>query len=167
MAAVIEFRLTGGATNTNPNASLGGVMSSTSLSATALNNLFDNVTPDEASAGGTEYRMIDVYNSGDAAGTSVEIYIDPNTTSVDTSLEMGEDDTNNPHVSGASLELLADESTAPVSPVITFNTHGTGAKLALPDIPAGEAARIAVKRIVTAGAVNTSSDSATLKVQFA
>jgi hypothetical protein len=167
MPATLVFRLTGGAGNSDPNSSLGGVMSSTSLSETALNNLFDNVTPDEASSGETEYRMIDVYNSGDATATSVELYIDPNTSSSDTSLEIGQDATNNPHTSAADLETLSNEGTAPASPVIAFSTHGTGSELSLPDIPAGQAARIGVKRIVGAGAVNTSSDTATLKVQYA
>ncbi|NOX34129.1 MAG: hypothetical protein GXP56_10410 [Deltaproteobacteria bacterium] len=167
MPATLQLRLTGGSVNSDPSASLGGVMSANQLSATPLNNLFDNVSPDEAAAGDTEYRMVDVYNSGDAPATSVEIYIDPQTSSTDTSLEMGEDGVNNPHTAAANLETLADEETAPASPVITFGEHGPAAKLALPDIPAGEACRIALKRIVGAAAVNTSSDQATLKVVFA
>lgn len=167
MAATLELRLTGGAANSDVDASLGGIMSSNQLSATAMNNIFDDVQPDEATSGETEYRMIDIYNSGDAAAVSVEVYIDPQTSSADTSLEIGEDDTNNPHASGASLETLANEGVAPASPVITFGVHGSGAKLALPDIPAGQACRLALKRIVSAAAGNTASDQATLKVVYA
>lgn len=167
MAATLVFRLTGGASNSDPDASLGGVMSSTEISGTALNNLFDDVTPVQATSGITEYRMIDIYNSGDAEATSVELYTDPNTSSTDTSLELGHDATNNPHASGADLETLANETTAPASPVIAFAVHDSGSKLTIPNIPSGQAARVSVKRIVSAGATNTSSDSATLKVQFA
>lgn len=57
MAATLVFRLTGGASNSDPDASLGGVMSNTEISGTALNNLFDDVSPDEATSGSTEYRF--------------------------------------------------------------------------------------------------------------
>ena len=167
MAATIVLRLTGGAVNTDPDASLGGIMSSEGVSATALNNIFDDVDPTEAETGDTEYRFIDIYNSGDAAATSVEIYISSQTSSADTSLELGQDATNNPHVSGADLETLTNESTAPASPVIVFGEHPVGSKLSLSDIPAGQAARICLKRIVSAAATNTSNDTATLAVVFA
>lgn len=167
MASTLVFRLTGGAANSTPDLSLGGIMSANALSGTALNNLFDNVSPAEATAGSTEYRMIDVYNSGDTTAESVELYCSSNTTSTSTTLHLGYDATNSPHISGASLETLANETTAPASPVITFADRTTGSKLALPNIPAGEAVRVAVKRIVTAGATNTANDTATLAVDFA
>ena len=167
MSATIELRLTGGSTNTDPDASLGGVMSSEVVSVTALNNIFDNIDPTEAGTGDTEYRFIDVYNSGDEAATSVEIYISSQTSSTDTSLELGQDATNNPHTSVADLETLSNESTAPASPVITFGEHPVGDKLVLSDIPAGQASRICLKRIVSALATNTSNDTATIAVVFA
>lgn len=167
MAATLQFNITGGASNTDVDASLGGVMSITQMSATALNNIFDDVDPDEATSGDTEYRMIDIYNAGDAAATSVEVYISSQTSSADTELQLGQDATNNPHTSGASLETLSNESTAPASPVITFGTHGDGAKLSLSDIPAGQAARICLKRIVSSSAENTSEDTATISIVYA
>lgn len=167
MAATLEFRITGGAANTDVNASLGDVMSSAGLSSTALNNIFDDTDPDEAVAGDTEYRMLDIYNSGDAAATSVQFYISANTSSTDSELQAGQDATNNPHTAAAALEVLSDESTAPASPVITFGTHDTDNKLSLSDIPAGEAARICLKRVVDANAGNTSEDLATIAVIYA
>lgn len=47
----------------NPNASLGKYISTTDLSGTALNNLFDNISGDEQALGTTDYRCIFVYNS--------------------------------------------------------------------------------------------------------
>lgn len=167
MSATLEFRLTGGASNTDINTSLGGVMSSEAVSSTALNNIFDNVDPDEAVAGVTEYRMIDVYNSGDAAATGVEFYISSNTTSSGSVLYIGEDATNNPHSAAADLETLSNESTAPASPTISFGTHDSTDKLPLNDIPAGSAARICLKRVVSAGAGNTSEDLASIAVIYA
>ena len=167
MSAVLELRLTGGASNTDINTSLGGVMSIEAVSSTALNNIFDNVAPDEAVAGDTEYRMIDVYNSGDADASSVEFYISSNTTSSESVLYAGEDATNNPHAAAADLETLSDESTAPASPVVSFGTHDSADKLALDDIPAGSAARICLKRVVSAGVGNTSEDLANIAVIYA
>lgn len=167
MAATLQFNLTGGAGNSDPDASLGGVMSTTEISTTALNNIFDDVDPTEAGTGDTEYRFIDVYNSGDETATSVEIYISSNTSSADTELTIGQDATNNPHLSSADLETLANESTAPASPVITFGLYPEGGKLSLDDIAAGSAARICLKRVVSASATNTSEDTCTIAVVYA
>lgn len=167
MAASLQFRLTGGAGNSDPDAALGGVMSANQLSDTAMNNLFDNVSPDEASSGDTEYRAIDVYNSGDAAATNVELYMATETSSPDTAIDMGHDATNNPHTSAWAGETIANESTAPASPVITFGHRVTGARLSLPDIPAGQAARVWMKRVVSPGAGNTSNDLGTIRVEYA
>ena len=161
MAATLEFRLTGGASNTDPNASLGGVMSSTQMPT----NLFDDVQPDEATNGDTEYRAIDVYNSGDATATGVKIYIDPETSSPDTQIDLGYDSANSPHTADAALPTIADEGTAPSG--ITFGHYNASNKLALPDIPAGQAVRVWLKRIVNAGATNTANDTCTLKVEYA
>ena len=79
MAATLAFQLSGGASNSDPNASLGGTHSSVALSGTAMNNLFDDVSSGEASAGDTEYRAIDITNTGDATGTVVKIFMDPDT----------------------------------------------------------------------------------------
>jgi hypothetical protein len=167
MASVLEFRLTGGASNSDPDASLGGVMSSNELSGTALNNLFDNVDPDEASAGDTEYRAIDIYNSGDATATSVEMYMSTETSSSDTQLDMGHDATNDPHISSWDGETIANESTAPASPAISFAHRTTGSRLSLPNIPASQACRVFVKRVVSASAGNTSEDLGTIRVDYA
>jgi hypothetical protein len=60
MAASIVFRLSGGAGNTDPAASLGGVMSSTAVGS---NTLFDTVSAAEALSGDTEYRCYYVKNT--------------------------------------------------------------------------------------------------------
>ena len=96
MAANLVLRLTGGASNTDPNASLGGVMSSTELVDGQLNNLYDNVSPEEASSGMTDYRALDVYNTGDATSTSVSIFLSSETPSSYTSIDLGYDSVNSP-----------------------------------------------------------------------
>lgn len=169
MAAILEYRLTGGATNTDPNASLGGVMSSTGITDGVVENLFDNITPDEASAGDTEYRAIDIYNSGDATATSVALYISSETPSAGTQIDLGVETSNSPHASDAALPTIPDESTEPTDGTapVAF-THATSAsKISLVDIPAGEATRIWIRRTVAASTTNLSGDNATISVEFA
>ncbi len=68
MAEDIGYFLSGGATNTDPNASLGGLPSSVELKS-GLNTLFSQVTSTEAESGGTRYRCIYLANN-----TSDEIF---------------------------------------------------------------------------------------------
>ena len=167
MPAALQLRLTGGASNNDPASSLGGVMSSNQVSAVAMNNLFDNVDPDEASAGDVEYRAIDLYNAGDAAATNVSIHMSTETSSTDTAIDLGHDATNNPHTAAWNGETIADEDTAPASPAITFGHHVAANKLSLPDIPVGQAARVWLRRTVSAAAGNTSNDQGTFRAEFA
>jgi len=161
MAATLQLRLTGGASNSDPNASLGGVSSSNQVSATALNNLFDNVTPDEATSGDTEYRAVDLYNAGDAAATSVTMYMSTETSSDDSSLDLGISDTDEID----DTTSVGDESSAPAGH--TFGHYTSASKLSIADIPAGSYARIWVKRIIGAAAGNTSNDTGTLAWEYA
>lgn len=160
MAATLVWRLTGGASNSNPNASLGGTRSSNALSGTALNNLFDDVAPAEASAGDTEYRAIDLYNSGDATATSVVFYQSTETSSAGTTLDNGIE--ASPINSTLSI---ADESTAPAG--VSFAHYVTGSRLTIPDIAAGSGCRVWFKRIVSAATGNTSNDAGAFTVEYA
>lgn len=168
MAATLVWRLTGGASNSDPNASLGGIMSSNALSETALNNLFDDVSAAEAVAGDIEYRAVDLYNSGDETATSVTAWFHSQTSSPDTAAAMGKDaSSGDPHAAAADLETIANESTAPSSPTVTFTEATEGAPLYITDIPAGQACRVWIRRTVSSGAGNTSNDTMTLRAQYA
>ena len=71
----IELRYSGGATNTSGLGSLGGVMSTTTITSDALQNLFDDITRQEALLGRTEFRSFYVFNntgSGDAIDVRIE-----------------------------------------------------------------------------------------------
>jgi hypothetical protein len=160
MAATIAFQLTGGAANSDPNASLGGVHSSQALSGTAMNNLFDDVDPAEATAGDVEYRAIDLTNTGDALATVVKAFMDPDSSSADTVLAFG----IGASPIGSTLSI-ANESTAPAG--VSFANYTPGSKLTIPDIANGSYARLWVRRTVTAAAGNTSNDQGTIKVEYA
>ena len=66
-ASDIKFYLTGavsdGGVQTDPDLSLGGCRSASEITSGQLNNLFDNISSAEASAGDTNYRCICVKNT--------------------------------------------------------------------------------------------------------
>lgn len=75
----ITYNLSGGASNSDPDASLGGDISNFTIS---LERLFDNVTPDETLEGLTEYRCIYIKNNSTIASLyNSEIYISYKVTS--------------------------------------------------------------------------------------
>lgn len=160
MAANLVWKLTGGASNSDPNASLGGTPSSVSLSGTALNNLFDDVSPSEASAGDTEYRAIDLVNTGDAASAGTVVYMSTETTSTGTALNMGIE--ASPINSTLSI---VNESTAPAG--VSFAHYTSGSKLSLPAIAAGSRCRVWFERIVGASTGNLANDQCTFTVEYA
>ena len=61
--ADINLFLTGGSSNTNPQTSLGGNVSSQKVNSDILNNLFRRITDSEASSGITLYRCLAVKNT--------------------------------------------------------------------------------------------------------
>lgn len=157
----IKFRLSGGAANSDPNASLGGAKSSTEITNASLHNLFDIVSSAEASAGDTEYRCFYVHNNhGTLTWQSVKVWIQTQTPSPDTSVEIalaGEG------VNGTA-ETVANESTAPVGE--TFSAPASeGAALSIGNIPAGQHQAIWVKRIVSASAAAYNTDSVVIRVK--
>ena len=63
LAGDIDFHLSGGAANADPNASLGGAISNNQIVGGSLHNLFDQVAGAESSAGDSEYRCFYVRNN--------------------------------------------------------------------------------------------------------
>jgi len=166
-AALLELRLTGGSGNTDPNASLGGVMSSTEVSDTAMNSIFDHVLASEAVSGDYEYRALDVYNSGDETATGASIYMDTETTSTYTQIDMATEAAA--HAAGTDLDDLASESTSAgitTPPTFSHVTMGSSSDLDLPSIPSGQAVRIYLRRIVTAGAEATTLDEGIIGLEW-
>lgn len=156
----IVYRLSGGSGNTDPNASLGGVKSSTAIGA-GLHNLFDVVSSAESSAGDTEYRCFYVHNAhATLTMQNSVIWIQSNTTSADTSIEIG---LGSSAVNGTE-QTVANESTAPTG--VTFSAPSSfGTALSIGNIPAGQHKAVWIKRIVNAAAVAYNSDTATITVQ--
>lgn len=152
----IKYRLSGGGSNTDPNASLGGVISSTD----AGSSIFDNVSSGEASAGDTEYRCVYVKNNhGSLTLTSPKVWIQANTPSGDTAVEIS---LGTSAVNGTE-QTVADENTSP-SGTSFSSAANEGAGLSLGDLAPGATKAVWIKRVVSAAAA-AANDSFTLRVK--
>lgn len=159
-ASDIHFRLSGGAANTSPSASLGAKMSNTEVVLSPImNNLFDDVTALEASAGSVEYRCIYVSNRhATDALTSGKVWINANTPSTDTTIAIGLDPAGvgNGDTSGEATSVV-NETTAPSG--VTFSSPSTeGASLTIGAIAALNGFALWVRRTVNPSSAPVSND---------
>jgi hypothetical protein len=149
IAANLAFYLTGGAGNTLPAASLGGVISSTAFTDNTLQNLFANVTPAEALAGSVKYRALSFKNLAAETAYGAVLYLSQETSSADTTVAIAYDSTG--------TQSVVDENTAPTG--LSFSTPlSLAAGIALGDVAASGVARVWFRRTVSPGAV-AASDS--------
>ena len=154
----IIIRLSGGAGNTDPNASLGGAPSNTAA-AENLHSLFDYVNPTEAETGESEYRAIDIKNAH-ATETyyGAIVYISPQTTSANTSIAIAYDSTG--------TQTIATENDAPSAPTLSFTAPADRANgILVGDIVAAGTKRIWVKRIVDPTAAKLAGDACQLTIE--
>lgn len=150
----IKYRLSGGAANSSPIASLGGAKSSTD----AGSNLFDDVTSAESSAGDTEYRCIYVHNNhGSLALQNAVLWIQANTTGNRIAVGAGTSAIN------GTEQVVADENTGPTG--VTFSQPANkGAGISLGSIPAGQHKAVWLRRTIAASS-SASNDTYTLRVE--
>lgn len=156
MAADPQWRLSGGGSNSDPNASLGGVISSTQAGST----IFDNVTGDESAAGDTEYRGVYVYNNGNVGLQSAVVWVQANTPDTETAIAIG----LAAEGANATMATIANENTAPTS--VSFSAPTTkGAGLSVGTLAAGQRYGVWVRRVVNAAAAAFDNDTFTLRVE--
>jgi hypothetical protein len=157
----IKFFLSGGAGNTDPNASLGGIISSTQITAASLHNLFDVVSGAESAAGDVEYRGLYVKNDhGSITWLDVFLWIQANTPHVNTTvaIALAGEGVN------ATMETIANENTAPSGESFTAPAS-KAAGLSLGNLTPGQFYGIWVRWTVTAGAAAASADNVILEVE--
>jgi hypothetical protein len=168
VASDIVYRLSvvtasaGDTTSSTPAASLGDQVSTTAITTATLNNLFDDVSGAEASAGDVEYRGIFVLNnhasltllganvyivSQTAGGGTIDIGLDPAAISAK-------------GAAGAQAATIANESTAPAG--VTFSAPTSGSPLVIGDLAPGQVKGIWLRRTVTAGASALNPDGVIL-----
>ena len=154
IASEIQYRLSGGAANADPLASLGGVMSSTAQPLA----LFDTILSAEAAAGDVEYRCVYVRNGNATLALQIAaLFIQANTASLDTQIAVG----LGTSAINVAEQSVANESTAPVG--VTFSEPATlGAGLALGSIPSGQFKSVWIRRTVNVAAA-ASNDTYNLR----
>ncbi|MFN9029627.1 MAG: hypothetical protein ACK54C_02155 [Betaproteobacteria bacterium] len=141
LTSEIEARFSGGAGNSNPLLSIGGVKSSVQVTAA----LFDDVDSAESAAGDTEYRCVYIHNANGTLTLQNPViwltaespnYID---------IGVGASAVN------ATETAVANENTAPAG--VSFSSPGNkGAGLALGNIPPGQHKAVWVRRTIPAAA---------------
>ena len=154
ITADFQFRLSGGATNADGNASLGGVKS-TNAASTSVDALFDAVAAADALAGDIEYRCIYLHNnSGADLMTAARVWIAANTPLAGTTLAIG---VGTSALNGTE-QTVANENTAPAGVVFT-EPASAAAGLALGNIPFGQHRAIWLRRTVNAGSGSSANDT--------
>jgi hypothetical protein len=160
VASDIHIRLSGGAGNADPNASIGGIVSSTQVTDNVLNNLFDDVTGSESLPGEDEFRLFYVLNNhGSIVFQNGRCYVSSNTTSTADEWDIGLAAAG----SNATETAIANENTAPAA--VTFShptTYGTG--LAVGNLTAGQRYGVWCRRRVDAAAGAFNNDTIIINV---
>lgn len=154
----LKLYLTGGASNNDPDLSLGGVTSTTEFQNNVLENLFASIPPQEALVGSVKYRALDLKNTSALLAYDGILYIYTETTSTYTKIDVGID---------SGTQTIVNEDTAPASPAITFShplSLATG--LSIGDVAAGGKVRIWFRRTVTAGAPSLANDLGAILISF-
>ena len=156
----------GNATAGTPAGSLGKYVSTTQLSGTALNNLFDDISGAENAASTTDYRCFFVHNSNATlALQNAVVYLQGGDPGGGATVAIATDNVAPSAVGSASAQAaeVANETTAPgaVSAFSTPTTAGTG--LSLGTIGAGQVKAVWVRRAATNSAA-VSNETVTFAV---
>lgn len=155
----------GNSLTSTPAESLGKYISTTQVSGTALNNLFDDISGAENAASDVEYRCFFLHNNhGSLTYQNAVVYVSGGDPAGGANVAIGVDTTAASPIGQASAQALevADEGTAPSG--VSFSlptTAGTG--LSLGNIPAGQCRAVWVRRSATNSAAVT-AETITLAV---
>lgn len=178
-ATELKYYLTGaGADNgaqADPNASLGGFRSNEEITTSTDNNLFDDVTGDEASAGSTEYRCICIKNTDGALDlTSAAIYLSESDVGGSNVISFAVEVPTTSDTTG-SCQTIANETTAPtvnsgnVSDWSTATSKATGVTLDInahdADLGAGELVFVWIRRVIAASASAATGVDFAIKIE--
>jgi len=155
----LKLYLSGGAANSDPNAALGGAVSSVEIVDATIHNLFDKVNASEGDAGDTEYRAFYVKNTHGALTLSnAYIYIETNSPSPDSAITISV-----ATETGSPIQTIANENTAPSTQ--TFVTaDGFANQLSLGNLAAGAVKGVWIKRVISASADAYSSDNVVIAI---
>lgn len=155
----IVYRLSGGATQTDPNLSLGGAKSSNIATA----SLLDNVTSAQAAAGSIEYRCFYVHNANATANDMLAavVWLQATALGASTAFALA---VGTSAVNAQEQGPVASEITAPTGVTWVTNATTEGTAIPLGNIPPGQHRAVWVRRTVTGGAAVFAA-TATLRVK--
>ena len=151
----IQYRLSGGAGNSNANLALGGAISSTTVPA----ELFDPVASAQATAGLVEYRCVYVRNNHGSLAMldPCKLFVLANTPSATTTVAIG----LGTSAQGGVEQTVAAEATAPAG--VSFSEPADFASgINLGEISAGGHRAVWIRRTITAG-TSAVNDTYTLR----
>ena len=153
----LKYYLSGGGSNADPDASLGGAISSVQASS----SLIDDISTAEAAAGESEYRAFFVKNTNVSdTAYAVKVWIAVNTPATSTAVQIALADEGVAN----TIETVANEGTAPTGP--TFDDAEDEANaLSIGNLAPGEAHGMWIKRTVAATTTAFANDSATIRVK--
>lgn len=158
----LKIRLSGGAANSDFNASLGGAKSSVEVVNNFNNNVFDDVSSGEHTSGDVEYRCVYLHNSNSTtAMNNVKIYVYSNTSASEDEWDIG---LGTSGINGTE-QTIVNESTSPLD--VTF-VHPVSELdgLYISSIPVGQHMAIWFRRTVLAGASTVSDVNISIKYVF-
>ena len=161
----IKFYLSGGGSNSNVNASIGGAMSSVEVADDQLHNLFDKTLGTESTAGDIEHRCIYVKNTHASLELELaKIWISTNTSSPANVIAIALDGAGK----GGTAETETDENVAPTGETfsqpasyaagLSLDGGGTG-------LGYGVSYPIWIRRTIAAGATAVDNVTFVLSVQ--
>lgn len=164
----IVWRLSGGASNTDPAASLGGAMSTDAggiiTAGKTFNSILDDLSGTETAAGDIEYRCVYATNThGTLPVVNPKLVLSTNVANVKDMIDVGLDLVG---VNGTA-DTIADEATAP-DPAVTFShactDYANGLALSA-NLAAGEKVAVWVRRTVTAGMLADDDEFWAMEIQ--
>lgn len=157
----IKYLLTGGSSNTDPNASLGGAPSTTAIVDNTSQNLFQNVTGAQSLAGFIDYRGVAIQNSnGSLTMLSTKLWIQQQPTATGDATAIGLD----PAGLNSNLTTISPETSAPVG--VTFSAPANyAAGLSMGDIPFSQFYGFWIRRTISAGTAAYTDDTFQIEVQ--
>lgn len=159
----LQIRLSGGASNTVPSASIGGALSSQQIDyEDVVHNVFDPVLDAEASLGAIDYRCVYVTNA-DAARTAynVRAHILGQSANPGVSLALGV----GVAAAGATEAAIADESVAPDG--VTFSSPSLAATaVSLGTLAPGQGRALWLRRTTAPGTTGIDSDIASIRINY-
>lgn len=153
IASELKFYLSGGAANTDPELSVGGVISNSEVVST-VNGLFTSVSAAQAASGLIDYRCIYLRNTNlvDTVD-AMKIWIQAQTSSTDTSIDIGLDP--------AGLNGVA--GTDPMAPAYSAPSDFASG-LDMGNLTGDDFYPFWIRRTVNAGASSEAADISQLRI---